>query len=266
MAIGTSGRLASGVFTNALQPLGTASDGLSTTFLFVAVSPETIITTISGAFTTQTLPLPNTRTVIASASGWVETFNTTTGIVCRLVNTSFGECFDGTSTVPANTGIPFAEVFPISAAQVTSSHKPPVGAIVGGVLGGLAVLLLALALCLTLWWRRLRQLQEVEKLTYADPYDAQSQSATPTPGSGKQLAPIADGSTNVMPFDVSPQSRLSRGIPRRKGGLPTLDTTPGQPVVQNETEAPTMQQNETDMCGGQDTPPAYPGRLTGMKS
>ncbi|KAJ7663117.1 hypothetical protein DFH06DRAFT_1189373 [Mycena polygramma] len=186
------GRLLAASVTLPLQPLGTASNGLSTTYLYQAVNPATITTITDGSFTTQTIASATPRTVVASASGWVEPFDSpTAAIACRLVNSSFGECFNGLSTVPANSGKPFAEVFPIGAKAVSTSvaasstipasgalssnadptasvqptpvkHRLAVGAIVGVVLGGTAVLFLGLTLCIVLRRRQRRRMEELQ--------------------------------------------------------------------------------------------------------
>jgi hypothetical protein len=49
-------RVAGGLVTLPLQPLGTASDGSETTYLYQVVNPTVIITTDQGGFATTTVP------------------------------------------------------------------------------------------------------------------------------------------------------------------------------------------------------------------
>jgi hypothetical protein len=49
-------RVAAGLVTLPLQPLGTASDGSETTYLYQVLSPTVIITTDQGGFATTTVP------------------------------------------------------------------------------------------------------------------------------------------------------------------------------------------------------------------
>ncbi|KAJ7112977.1 hypothetical protein C8R44DRAFT_984838 [Mycena epipterygia] len=189
------GRLLSAALTLPLEPLGTASDGSATTYLYQALNPATITTVnAAGIITTQTTASATPRTIAASASGWFEGFGlTATGnISCNLINSDFGACLEG--TVTANTGVPTPEALqvsipassstsstvtppPIGPTSAPNSNPPdqtskkqsrPTGAIVGGVLGGCAILGITLTLFMFLRRRRLRRTQEAS--TAANPY------------------------------------------------------------------------------------------------
>ncbi|KAJ7512883.1 hypothetical protein B0H11DRAFT_1947843 [Mycena galericulata] len=167
-----------------LQPLGTASDGSVTTYLFQAVNNVLVTSTdASGLLTTLTVPSPTPRTIVASASGWVESF-TDADISCGLLNSGFGECLIGTTV--ANSGVPTPEIFQVSRATSLSSATPtitfppsssisgvplssdptdaatfsgkstptPVGAIVGGIMGGCAALVIVGLIFFVFWQRR----------------------------------------------------------------------------------------------------------------
>ncbi|KAJ6463142.1 hypothetical protein C8R47DRAFT_1157747 [Mycena vitilis] len=209
------GRLLAGQSTLPLQPLATASDGSATMYLYQVLNPATITTIIDGSFTTQTMPSVASRTVIASASGWVEPFGTTDAIACRLVNSKFGECFTGTGTAPANSGVPTPERFrvalpsePASLGLATTAtpsptqakHSLSVGPIVGGVIGGIFALI-CLILCIALLWRRRRQVQKVQKEISPHAFTARPSSA--------------------VSFAAGPQLELGQGIPPQKGDRPS---------------------------------------------
>ncbi|KAJ7486690.1 hypothetical protein FB451DRAFT_772544 [Mycena latifolia] len=203
-------RLLGGSVILPLQPLGTAPDGSATTYLYQAVNPS-VITSVdaAGLLTTQITAIANLRTIIASASGWVEPFGSA-DIACSFINPEFGACVDetvGVGTSTANSGVPTPQVLQValtapplptftlptptltlpptvtespptfltspiislplvsaSAASSTSNPKltgrssPPVGAIVGGAVGGLAVLGLAVVLFVFGRRRRFRQM------------------------------------------------------------------------------------------------------------
>ncbi|KAJ7486688.1 hypothetical protein FB451DRAFT_1362971 [Mycena latifolia] len=190
------GRLLEAVVTEPLKALGTAPYGAATFYLYQALNP-TVITTNDGAgsLTTQTVTLTTPRTIIASASGWVEPF-VNDEIACRFIDPDFGACVDGTST--ANSGAPTPQVFQVAVTQAfagsSSITSPPVvststpssapsstsnanldqnttgkpsslvlGAIVGGTVGGLAALGIGVAVILLLYRRRrIRQRRQWE--------------------------------------------------------------------------------------------------------
>ncbi|KAJ7062566.1 hypothetical protein C8F01DRAFT_101281 [Mycena amicta] len=204
-------RLFGGVVTLPLIPLGTAPGGAATTYRYQAVNPTTVVTVEGASFVTQTLPVTVTRTIIASASGWLEPFPDRTGnIACGFVDSTFGECFDGgpSTTTLHNSGPPTPEVFAVSTSQPTSNanptsrsfisttfggvtlgtpsstgatgpspsqpSKPSAGPIVGGVIGGVAVLALAV-LALILCRRRRRMARESDlNLEKAQPFTLRS--------------------------------------------------------------------------------------------
>ncbi|KAJ7853929.1 hypothetical protein B0H13DRAFT_2358735 [Mycena leptocephala] len=121
-------RVAAGLVTLPLQPLGTASDGSETTYLYQVLSPTVIITTDQGGFATTTVPATVSRTIVASASGWVEHFGTTEAIECDLINSGFGQCLNiNTASITVNSGLPTPLVFPISTSTpVVSRSSTPV--------------------------------------------------------------------------------------------------------------------------------------------
>ncbi|KAJ7107889.1 hypothetical protein C8R44DRAFT_744465 [Mycena epipterygia] len=198
-----NGRLLDGQVILPMEPMGTASNGAATTYLYQVLNPAVVVTTNEAGLLTLTTPSATPRTIVASASGWVEYFGTTIGIACNLVNSEFGQCLDGTST--ANTGVPTPQVLaltpaPTSTSTITTlpaitippttfvpyltssptptqnqSGKPaPVGAIVGSILGGSAALLIGLAL-ITIWRRR--RLREVQNEVILRPYSSQPEFA-----------------------------------------------------------------------------------------
>ncbi|KAE9404926.1 hypothetical protein BT96DRAFT_1015874 [Gymnopus androsaceus JB14] len=117
------GRLLEAKSTLALEPLGQLSDGSATTYLYQALNLATITTTNNaGLMTTVTGLSPTPRTIIASASGWIEPFSPTDNIACSLVNSEFGECF--ISGTLANSGTPTPEVFAVTLATSTASFTP----------------------------------------------------------------------------------------------------------------------------------------------
>ncbi|KAJ7107494.1 hypothetical protein C8R44DRAFT_885489 [Mycena epipterygia] len=174
------GRLLSAALTLPLEPLGTASDGSATTYLYQALNPATITTVNpAGIITTQTTALATPRTIVASASGWSEGFGATaTGnISCSLINAKFGACLVG--SVTGNSGVPIAETLQVSTSSPSStidtpstsnSNTPdqpaakrshPVGAIIGAVVGGCAVV--GISVALFIFSRRRRVLRTEEK-------------------------------------------------------------------------------------------------------
>ncbi|KAJ7218553.1 hypothetical protein GGX14DRAFT_595242 [Mycena pura] len=110
------GRLLEGrLGTAPLIPLGTALGGVATTYLYQAVNPVvTTATNEEGLLTPETIASATPRTVIVSASGWIEAFGTGVNIECSLVNSAFGDCVTGTNAVTANSGVPTAEVLQVA--------------------------------------------------------------------------------------------------------------------------------------------------------
>ncbi|KAJ3772773.1 hypothetical protein FB446DRAFT_798888 [Lentinula raphanica] len=116
------GRLASGQTTLPLELIGTPDGGLSTTYLYQVVSTGIVVS----------------RTIIASASGWVEHFAPTHEIQCNFFpsQTASGVCFDETQT---NSGTPTPVVLAVitpsgfgsstggnpSSTETSSSALPP---------------------------------------------------------------------------------------------------------------------------------------------
>ncbi|KAK7036236.1 hypothetical protein R3P38DRAFT_618668 [Favolaschia claudopus] len=195
---GGANRLLLGPSTLPMVPIGTAEDSLSTTYLYQIVEPVKTVTTPDTKF-----PMPTTifstvpRTIIVSESGWYEVFETH-AISCGYVNASFGQCvgIDSTTTEIANSGTPKAvrlEVsttvhsiistpsLPTPGSTVTVtvvptqtnprtaalSTKSPVGAIVGGLIGGLALVLGMLAMLLHLRRRRTNHVSEISPRSFA---------------------------------------------------------------------------------------------------
>ncbi|KAJ7693675.1 hypothetical protein B0H17DRAFT_492518 [Mycena rosella] len=103
-------RLLGGAVTVPLQPLGTASDGSATTYRYEVANNNVVASTDSaGSITIQTTAVPTSRTIVASASGWVEEFGNGVEIVCGFVDSEFGACLDTTvsgSGSTANSGVP----------------------------------------------------------------------------------------------------------------------------------------------------------------
>ncbi|KAJ3761406.1 hypothetical protein EV360DRAFT_80261 [Lentinula raphanica] len=116
-----AGRLASGKTTLPLQPIGTPSDGLSTTYLYEVVNPVTNIFTVNGSPDVTVSAVLSSRTIVASASGWVEHFGTTHEIQCNFFSaeSASGVCFDETQT---NSGAPTPVVLAVSTPVATSSE------------------------------------------------------------------------------------------------------------------------------------------------
>ncbi|KAJ3844361.1 hypothetical protein EV361DRAFT_247419 [Lentinula raphanica] len=114
-------RLDSGPSTLPLQPMGTPSDGLSTTYLYELVQPITGIVDVDGS-PEPSFSIVASRTVVASASGWVEHFGTTDTIQCNFFSSesASGICSDITRT---DTGTPTPVVLAVSTPVVTTS-KP----------------------------------------------------------------------------------------------------------------------------------------------
>ncbi|KAJ3761402.1 hypothetical protein EV360DRAFT_80257 [Lentinula raphanica] len=111
-------RLAGGETTLPLIPIGTPSDGLSTTYIYEVLNPTTMLVT-EGATPMFTISaIPETRTIVASASGWVEAFGTVDTIQCNLLDSDSGICFDASRT---NTGNPTPRVLAVETSPSTST-------------------------------------------------------------------------------------------------------------------------------------------------
>ncbi|KAE9395804.1 hypothetical protein BT96DRAFT_942121 [Gymnopus androsaceus JB14] len=166
-------RLLQGQVTLPMLPVGVATDGLSTTYLYEVADAVVTGFESEGTPVAKSLNL-TTRTIVASASGWIENFATSGAVQCNFINTVAGECFDktstvfgaptpvvitiasytilfptvlSTSTVPMQTSSSDPQIIsptPASASPGTSqsSQKSTVGAIVGGSIAGFLVLLI----------------------------------------------------------------------------------------------------------------------------
>ncbi|KAF9075706.1 hypothetical protein BDP27DRAFT_1358349 [Rhodocollybia butyracea] len=99
------------VATRPLFPLGTASADSETTYLYEVVFPSSAANPASTA----------SRTIVASASGWVELFNTSTGIECRFIDSTEGECFG--KTTGTATGTPSPVVLEVASTTTTSAAR-----------------------------------------------------------------------------------------------------------------------------------------------
>ncbi|KAJ3985441.1 hypothetical protein F5890DRAFT_1510158 [Lentinula detonsa] len=179
-------RLAAGEFTAPLRPIGTPVDGLSTTYLYEVLNPVTTVVTDAGSPELTTSVVSVSRTIVASASGWVENFDSTATVQCNFISSDTGECFDATNTI---TAAPTPIVIGVAAAitstpteitttflsstltiPATSNSKPiisptgsistspsgsrksSIGAIVGGTIAG--VLVAGLFVILIFWLLR----------------------------------------------------------------------------------------------------------------
>ncbi|KAF7314842.1 hypothetical protein MKEN_00958700 [Mycena kentingensis (nom. inval.)] len=179
-------RLLGGELTLPLVPVGTAPAGPATTFLYEVVNNHAVKTLESGVVQTKPVGATATRTIIASASGWLEIFPGSSdgrSIECSLVNVTYGECVDRnrTMTTTANSGpartlalavstaMPFPGPTSTSATSSTTgipslpSSKPPTAAIVGGVVGALAIIFVLTVIIFLL--RRRRQAKQRAEYT-----------------------------------------------------------------------------------------------------
>ncbi|KAJ6464826.1 hypothetical protein C8R45DRAFT_1023307 [Mycena sanguinolenta] len=250
------GRLLSASVTLPLEPMGTASDGSATTYLYQALNNNFLPTTNAAGITTQNIPKPTPRTIVASASGW---FEPGVGVSCGLVDSTFGECFLGINTAPANSGKPTPEVIliadstPTAAAdsQSSSHHfkkSPPVGVIVTLVLAGCVALSLGVAIFILLRRRRVVQ-KEFEHTTAARGYN---------------LSNTGNFQQPQIPFAVfaaGPQAERGFGTKGHK-----RDHSAGsQPESLAASELPTsdlvrilVQRVNDEQRGPEAPPPAYP--------
>ncbi|KAF9060717.1 hypothetical protein BDP27DRAFT_1370312 [Rhodocollybia butyracea] len=160
---GTDRLLHHGGFTEPLRPIGVASDDLSTTYIYEVLYPTT---TAHGSLGTT---LSTLRTIIASASGWVELFDSG-NMECKFVNSDSGKCSDEKFT---GTGVPSPVILPVLASPTstpaepvnsdwhqssphsTTSRSSQVGAIVGGTIA--ALVSVCNIVILILWLRKRRQ-------------------------------------------------------------------------------------------------------------
>ncbi|KAF8183320.1 hypothetical protein K438DRAFT_1937589 [Mycena galopus ATCC 62051] len=267
------GRLLEAHVTLPLEAMGTVSDGSATTYLYQALNDNLLTTTnAAGSFTTQTIAKPTPRTIVASASGWVELG---LGISCGLVNSTFGECFLGTNTVPANTGKPTPEAILIgdpttlppvpSASASTSSQSAAQGAnraLAGGLVAVFLAMFLGFGIFIFLRRRRGRQREELEN-TAARGFDpSDNNDWNPNSGNMNQHLPSAV-------FAAGPQLEL--GLTRDYSDISGSDISGSgisgrsQTQLQVGSELPTedlvrilaerVQNNE---LRGPEPPPAYP--------
>nr|GAT56933.1 predicted protein [Mycena chlorophos] len=164
---------------------GTETIGVATTYLYQAKLPvpTTITTTVGGTVTAvvETATQTSARTVIASASGWIEPFGGGDAIACSFVGANEGACVEGTASTTANTGVPTPEVLAVdvgalpaaatgvgagsdSALSSPSSGKKSIstGAVIGIVVAVLVVIAILAGVWFVLWRRRMRQQFQLE--------------------------------------------------------------------------------------------------------
>ncbi|KAJ4482789.1 hypothetical protein C8J55DRAFT_510645 [Lentinula edodes] len=233
-------RLAGGEFTAPLLPIGTPSDGLSTTFLYEVLDP---VTTLVTEYDSPVLTVSVTsvlRTIVASASGWIESFGPGTEIQCNFVSSDIGECFDATQT---NTGAPTPVVLGVAATATstpneitlfsttsatpptsnsipsptgtisttsTTSRKSSLGAIVGGTIAG--VLVGCLFVILIFWLlrrqRRSRSISDLEK-TSGSFYTRPRPYAVTVPPVRKDLPPLTSRVVPSAGVQTSTENSIS---------------------------------------------------------
>ncbi|KAF7337383.1 hypothetical protein MSAN_02264400 [Mycena sanguinolenta] len=249
------GRLLPGQATLPLVPLITASDGSATMYLYEVLNPTVVTTVVDATFTTQTIPIPSSRTIVASASGWVELFGPGDNIACGFIDSTFGECFIGTSTAPANSGAPTPQTVRVGVAastpssspveSVSTSEKQPrsVGPIVGGAVAGSLIFIIGLALCVFLLRRRRQRLRDAEDVLAPRVYN---EPAAPEHSriSGKQI-PFA-------PFAAGPHVELALGVH-------SSDVSQISVASHHPTSYPVLIVRNHERTE-QDELPAYPGR------
>ncbi|KAF7331430.1 hypothetical protein MKEN_00021400 [Mycena kentingensis (nom. inval.)] len=224
-------RLLGGEITLPLVPVGTAPAGAATTFLYEVVNNHAVKTLESGIVQTRPSGATATRTIIASASGWLEIFPGSGdghSIECSLVNATYGECVDRnrTITTTANSGPARAVALAVSTAMPlpgstsasatttplptssssipslpSPSSKPPTAAIVGGVVGALAIIFV-FTVIIFLLRRRRRARQRAEHPTCTE-----------------IERPPAEMRVQPDPFMHSTPSGAPWGTATRKGGL-----------------------------------------------
>ncbi|KAF9065693.1 hypothetical protein BDP27DRAFT_1549443 [Rhodocollybia butyracea] len=93
-------RLIPGSTTLPLSPLGTANGNSETTYLYE------IIGSVEG----QNFVGTASRTLVVSASGWME-LGSTSSIVCKFIDSTNGECFGATTGTA--TGAPTPKIFEV---------------------------------------------------------------------------------------------------------------------------------------------------------
>ncbi|KAJ7021017.1 hypothetical protein C8F04DRAFT_1274258 [Mycena alexandri] len=189
----------------------TATDGSATAYLYQVVNNAKVVTANAAGVTTVTFPSTSARTIIASASGWIEPFDNGVAIECRFVDSDFGRCFqiNGSTAVPTNSGAPITQVVQIAYPSSTSlppptsssssKHSIPVGAIVGAVIAVLVAGLGGLLACFILRRRRQSQRWEDEK-NASRAFDAA----------------VVESTNNRPPIVSGPQAELGIGRGPRK--------------------------------------------------
>ncbi|KAF9071600.1 hypothetical protein BDP27DRAFT_1322028 [Rhodocollybia butyracea] len=255
--VGSGHLLEGSIATLPLQVLGAASDGSATTYLYQAVNLASFTLTTEGLTTTQIFPSPTPRTIVASASGWIERFPavsplTTASLGCFLVNSSFGACISDTFTI--NAGAPTPEVLGVASSststttttavptippstslssssapasstsnsvntQHTEKHsKLNVGAVVGGILGGLACTMVIIALFMI--YRRRQSLQVAPQ-----PYNLNASFTTPMVLE-KEICLSAQNSTSPVSTYPSPISTHQSPISTYQSLISTSQRSP----------------------------------------
>ncbi|KIK53552.1 hypothetical protein GYMLUDRAFT_77420 [Collybiopsis luxurians FD-317 M1] len=111
------------------QPVGTASDGLVTTFVLVNVVSVTGLLMTGGSIELTTSTTTISETVAVSASGWVATAGLRDGVTdCHFTASTSGECLEQIihqTWTNTWTGSAFPLVLPISTGTVTSPASNP---------------------------------------------------------------------------------------------------------------------------------------------
>ncbi|KAJ6514625.1 hypothetical protein DFH09DRAFT_1196450 [Mycena vulgaris] len=273
-------RLLAGEVILPMQPLGTASDGAATTYLYQAVNSKTVTrTNEAGLLTIETTPVPTPRTIVVAASGWVEYFDNAHVISCSVINSDFGACVDSTiggGAKTANTGTPIAQVLsvgltlptptptpPTLTSPITStpsssalsdqhsdktSRAPAVGAIVGGTLGGVIVLVVGVMLVIfTLRRRRLRHIStstsNVAQYSVYTAHRGEAPSRTTIRGPTKGGQRTVRGSDRDRGVDSAPSTdSLQRMMGEIVGRLRRLEEE-----VPLRTEEPPPRYGESDV-------------------
>ncbi|KAK7001710.1 hypothetical protein R3P38DRAFT_3047372 [Favolaschia claudopus] len=266
------GRLLAGQATLPLQPLSTARDGSATAYLFQALNPVTITTVVDGALTTQTTPSATPRTVIASASGWIEPFGDDDIISCGLSDATFGGCVEiisQTNIKPQNSGVPTPQVFRVAAATVEKAGSAPSptltpqsdstpaaakrsssGAVIGGVVAGLLVFAAILALCIFLLRRRWRRQDETAARGFEAPV-----TAAPTSNDAPDMRSSKQQPLSFASFQAGPQMELGQSKQELVAYHAPSTSASSHPVSLS------VRNGESQEGGDEDAPPpAYSGR------